>query len=107
MTAGAEMLMNDAAMTILGVSFFVTIAVTVKSIANIWMKRIDARRSAMPLHAVDQRLERIEAAIDVMAVEVERIAEGQRFAVRLATERAPNGLPAAGRHAEGRTVTPH
>jgi hypothetical protein len=56
---------------------------------------------------VDQRLERIEAAIDVMAVEVERIAEAQRFAVRLATERAPNGLPAAGRHAEGRTVTPH
>ena len=101
------MLMSDAAMTILGVSFFITIAVTVKSIANIWMKRIDARRSAMPLQAVDQRLERIEAAIDVMAVEVERIAEGQRFAVRLATERSPNELAAGARRAEGRAVTPH
>jgi hypothetical protein len=89
------------------VSFFITIAMIVKSITNIWVKRIDARRSAMPLEAVDQRLERIEAAIDVMAVEVERIAEAQRFAVRLATERAPNGLPAGGRYAEGRTVTPH
>jgi hypothetical protein len=102
-----EMLMNDAAMTILGVSFFITVAVTVKSIAGIWMKRIDARRSAMPLEAVDRRLERIEAAIDVMAVEVERIAEAQRFAVRLATERAPNGLPAAGRSPDGRVATPH
>jgi hypothetical protein len=102
-----EMLMNDAAMTILGVSFFITVAVTVKSIAGIWMKRIDARRSAMHLEAVDRRLERIEAAIDVMAVEVERIAEAQRFAVRLATERAPNGLPAAGRSPDGRVATPH
>ena len=99
--------MSDAAMTMLGVTFCITIYMTVKSIANAWMKRIDVRREAMPLHAVDQRLERIEAAIDVMAVEVERIAEAQRFAVRLATERAPNELPAAGRHAEGRAVTPH
>ncbi|HET7552943.1 MAG TPA: hypothetical protein VFK04_16735 [Gemmatimonadaceae bacterium] len=99
--------MNDAAMTMLGVSFFITIGVTVKSIANVWMKRIEARRETMPLHVVDQRLERIEASIDVIAVEVERIAEAQRFAVRLATERAPGGLPAAGRNHDGRMVTPH
>ena len=35
------------------------------------------------------RLARLEQAIDVMAVEVERIAEGQRFLTRLHAERAP------------------
>jgi hypothetical protein len=34
------------------------------------------------------RLDRIEHAIDAMAVEVERIAEGQRFVTRLLSERA-------------------
>lgn len=47
--------------------------------------------------ADNERLERIERAIEAVAVEVERIAEGQRFVTRLmadgAAERAP-ALPA-------------
>ena len=35
------------------------------------------------------RLERIEQAIDAMSIEVERIAEGQRFVTRLMTDRSP------------------
>lgn len=35
-----------------------------------------------------QRLERIEQAIEAMAVEVERISEGQRFVTKLLAERA-------------------
>jgi hypothetical protein len=44
----------------------------------------------------DERLDRIEHAIDAMAVEVERIAEGQRFVTRLLSERTPEpmALPA-------------
>lgn len=91
--AGVEQLMNIAE-ALLGVSFFVTLAVTVKAIANIWMTRIEARHAAIPVGAVEQRLERIEAAVDVIALEVERIAEAQRFAAHLAAERAPGGLPA-------------
>ena len=34
------------------------------------------------------RLERIEHAIDAMSVEVERIAEGQRFTTKLLSERS-------------------
>lgn len=34
------------------------------------------------------RLERIEQAVDAMAIEVERIAEGQRFVTRLMSEQA-------------------
>ena len=47
------------------------------------------RGAAMPLRnpETDERLERIEHAIDAMAVEVERISEGQRFVTKLLAER--------------------
>lgn len=35
----------------------------------------------------DQRLARIESAIETMAVEIERISEGQRFVTKLLAER--------------------
>jgi hypothetical protein len=41
---------------------------------------------------VTARLERMEQAIDSIAVEVERISEGQRFTTKLLSERtAPPG----------------
>jgi hypothetical protein len=42
---------------------------------------------------VGQRLERMEQAIDAIAVEVERIAEGQRFTTKLLAERADAARP--------------
>ena len=42
---------------------------------------------------VHDRLERIEQAVEAIAVEVERIGEGQRFLTRVAGDR---GLPASG-----------
>jgi hypothetical protein len=49
------------------------------------------RQSALPAQQPDTaaRLERIEQAIDAMSIEVERIAEGQRFVTRLMTDRSP------------------
>lgn len=41
------------------------------------------------------RLERIEQAVDAMALEVERISEGQRFTTRLLSERQQTRLPAS------------
>jgi hypothetical protein len=52
-----------------------------------------ARRHAVPAvaptlaPAADKRLERLEHAVDAIALEVERISEGQRFLTRLHTER--------------------
>ena len=40
------------------------------------------------------RLERIEQAIEAMAVEVERISEGQRFVTKLLAERSTHVPPA-------------
>ena len=43
---------------------------------------------------VAARLERMEQAIDAIAVEVERISEGQRFTTKLLSERAaPAAIP--------------
>ena len=39
----------------------------------------------------DGRLARLEQAVDSIAVEVERISEGQRFTTRLLTERSGEG----------------
>jgi hypothetical protein len=41
------------------------------------------------LGRIEDRLTRIEQAVDAMSVEVERISEGQRFTTRLLSERAP------------------
>ena len=42
---------------------------------------------------VSARLERIEQAVDAIAIEMERVSEGQRFTTKLLSERA--GLPAS------------
>ena len=41
---------------------------------------------------VAARLERMEQAIDSIAIEVERISEGQRFTTKLLSERGSPGL---------------
>lgn len=41
---------------------------------------------------IDERLARMEQAIDAMAVEVERISEGQRFTTKLLADRQPERL---------------
>ena len=58
------------------------------------------RQGAQPALPADTtaRLERIEQAIDAMAVEVERISEGQRFVTRLMSDQAADrvALPLRG-----------
>jgi len=50
--------------------------------------RMQDREALMPTSSdTGQRLERIEQAIEAIAVEVERISEGQRFVTRLLAER--------------------
>jgi hypothetical protein len=48
------------------------------------------------LSSIDGRLEKIEAAVDAIALEVERISESQRFTARLQSEQYTARLPSAG-----------
>lgn len=45
------------------------------------------RREALSAPQNDQRLEQLQQSVDAIAVEVERIAEAQRFSAKLLAER--------------------
>jgi hypothetical protein len=65
-------------------------------IARAYARRIEGTpsRPAVP-GDVTARLERMEQAIDSIAVEVERISEGQRFTTKLLAERTAAPPPSA------------
>jgi hypothetical protein len=52
---------------------------------RLWKR--DTESAAPSSHETNMRLERIEHAIDAMAVEVERISESQRFVSKALSER--------------------
>lgn len=54
-----------------------------------WSVRGRVKGAAELPKQLDQRLERIEQAVDAIAIEVERISEGQRFTTRLLSDRSP------------------
>ena len=68
---------------------------------KLWMRDSTSNTPMSP--DTDHRLERIEHAIDAMAVEVERIAEGQRFVTKLLSDRGQErvGIPASQSRHEG------
>ena len=57
-------------------------------LARAWASRLERKpiASAIPTE-VTARLERMEQAIDSIAIEIERISEGQRFTTKLLAER--------------------
>jgi hypothetical protein len=63
-------------------------ATVLTPIARAFARRMDREgaRPAVP-GEVSSRLERMEQAIEAIAVEVERISEGQRFTTKLLSER--------------------
>jgi hypothetical protein len=54
-----------------------------------WARRFERRHEIRQQTLIEQRLVAIEQAIETVAVEVERISEGQRFTTKLLAERAP------------------
>ena len=65
-------------------------------LARAFARRIEnapSASSSIP-HDVVARLERMEQAIDAIALEMERVSEGQRFTTKLLTERGAERLAA-------------
>ncbi len=67
---------------------FVCMAVTVISVAKYWFARPRGADNKQ-LTEIAARLASLERAVDAIAVETERISEGQRFTTKLLAERAP------------------
>jgi hypothetical protein len=86
------------------IALFITIAVCVIGLplARAYARRMD-RSHALPDKAdpeMAQRLARMEQAVDSIAIEVERISEGQRFTTKLLSERG-DAMPAQQRIGQG------
>jgi hypothetical protein len=58
---------------------------SIKATNKIWGK--DKAPSPRELDEMRQRLEQLQQSVDSVAIEVERISEGQRFTTRLLSER--------------------
>jgi hypothetical protein len=81
-------------MPIVPIFLFMMIPITLIGvpIARAIARRIDRGSTRMALSPdVSARLDRMEQAIDAIALEVERIAEGQRFTTKLLAERGSGG----------------
>ena len=73
------------------------VTISISMIAMAVSKMVSSRRrKELPESSVarlEERLERMEMAIDAMATEVERVAEGQRFTTKLLAERQVERQP--------------
>lgn len=63
-------------------------------------RRRSGKVAPFPLDQLSARLERIEQSVDTIAIEIERVSEGQRFTSKLLAERESHGVPA-------KQITPH
>ncbi len=84
----------------ISIAFFIMIAVMVVGwpIARAFGRRIERRGQVATLDAgTMEQLQRIEQAVDAMAIEVERISESQRFMARLQRD-ASQALPGVQSH---------
>ena len=100
--------------------YAISMVVTVSGIASLalialgtrFLWRLGDRKRAQRVAPADEgRLDRLEAAVDAIAIEVERVSEAQRFTISMLADRLP---PRVDRVAElpsvsspKRIVTPH
>lgn len=74
------------------ITFFIAAAAVALPFARAYARRIEqGERGAQISSEVKQRLERMEQAIDSIAVEVERISDGRRFTTTLLPDAASSG----------------
>jgi hypothetical protein len=99
--------MSDPGKVIVALGFFTSLAYIARLI---FLGAVSYRRQgddgASRLVVDEARMARLEQAVDSIALEVERISEGQRFTTKLLAERGTDR--AAGVSApERRNITPH
>lgn len=105
--------MNEEQIFAIVMAAIITSGVTLSMIAHAWVESRKHRGKAQTsprLDAIEARLSRMEDMIESVALEMERVAEGQRFTAKLLADRATPAQPIptrAGSPPEGRVITPH
>jgi hypothetical protein len=84
--------------TIVG-TILVGFPIALATARNIWRRGTRRDRPAAPTESTE-RMERLEQAVDAIAIEVERISEGQRYMTRLLSEGSAPALPVGQKAAE-------
>ena len=91
--------MPDNVAAIIGVfTVFVLFPIAIAVARFIWRRAGKGPVQSTPQISpqIDQRLERLEAGVDAIAIEIERVTEGQRFVTRLLSEQdSREKLPAS------------
>ena len=90
----------DAARAVIAIIAVSGVFAVVPALMYIWLHRPAAKADLIagrtdPILAA--RLERIEVAVQAIALETERIAEGQRFTTKLLTAKSESQSPAPAR----------
>jgi hypothetical protein len=87
---GGDMPDNVAAITGAFI-FLVLFPMAIAMARRIWKRGTSESVTQTQLPAnIDQRLERLEQGVDAIAIEIERVTEGQRFVTRLLSEAQPS-----------------
>jgi hypothetical protein len=100
--------MTDPGKVIVALGFFATLTYIVRviTLCAVSYRRQDAAASK-GLVVDEDRLARLEQAVEAIALEVERISEGQRFTTKLLAERGSADRLPVSPTSEPRHVTPH
>jgi len=79
----------------ISLAFFVMLAFIIVGLplARAFARRMDRKGESASASEISPRLDRIEQAIEAIAIEVERVSEGQRYTTKAISEL--RGLPAA------------
>jgi len=91
-TGSEEPFVNDIPENALALSIvftlFVLFPIAITFARNLW-KRGNVKTIVQPAPETNERLERLEQGVEAIAIEIERVSEGQRFVTRLLSESAP------------------
>jgi hypothetical protein len=85
----------NGAEVLVPIAFFFTVVALVLGVPLVRarIRREERRPLSGADPRTDDRLARIEAAVESIAIEVERISEGQRFTTKLLSERSAPPVP--------------
>ena len=97
--------MNDDQVFVFAMTMLISATVVVLTIALAFIRRRKAPPREITSDAgFNDRLDRMERAIDTIAVEVERVSEAQRFVTKVLAERKSVAPPPP---IPERVITPH
>jgi hypothetical protein len=71
-------------------TFFVLFPIAIAFARRIWKRGSSAFPHTQLPANLDQRMERLEQGVEAIAIEIERVTEGQRFVTRLLSESQPS-----------------